>query len=456
MNDSTRRRFRRGLVWFRADLRLEDAVALHAALAQCETVVPVYVWDPLWEGEWSRDWPWQAPAPRPDWGRMSPARMRFLAESVADLRRGLALRGAMLDERVGDSAEVCARLVRDGDFDGGVFAERGHAPEEWAQERALERALAGRAGCHWVEGRTLLHPEDLPFEVDALPPVFTSFRNKVERAWRVRESLPPPAEVPVPGSWVAGPPRFAEGALPGPGPAGPDPRGLLRFEGGESAGQARLRHYIGSGALAHYKQTRNGLLGPDDASRLAPWLSVGALSPRQVYEAVRAFEAQHGATEDTYWMVFELLWRDYFRFAAMQSGPDLFRKPALGGRHARARQAFASWCAGTTGDDFVDANMRELAATGYMTNRGRQNVASFLIHDLGVPWTWGAAWFEHHLLDFDVASNTGNWQYIAGVGADPRPQRRFNTAKQASDYDPNGAYRRHWLTPTPPFTPPQP
>ena len=108
-------------------------------------------------------------------------------------------------------------------------------------------------------------------------------------------------------------------------------------------------------------------------------------------------------------------------------------------------QAFQRWVDGTTGDDFVDAGMRELAATGFSSNRARQNLASYLIHDMGLDWRYGAAYFESQLLDYDPASNWANWAYIAGVGTDPRPIRRFNTVKQANDYDPEGAFRNYWL-----------
>jgi len=441
----TPKQYRRGLVWFRADLRLDDAVALHAALDRCEEVVPVYVWDPLWEGEWSADWPRMGRTGALGWGRMSARRRRFLEESVSGLRAGLEARGGGLWELDGPAGEVLARAAAAWGCDGGVFAARGHCPEEAAQEAALGQRLP----CHWEEGLTLLHPDDLPFDVADLPPVFTSFRHKVERRWEVRDPLPAPAHVPVPGEGLP-----AAVALRATAPLAVDGRSLFPFPGGEPHAWARMAHFLeGSGAIAHYKQTRNGLLAIDDASRLSPYLAVGALSPRRLHAEIRAFEARHGATEDTYWMIFELLWRDYFRFAAMQAGPALFRKPPKGSGDSRARRAFESWCAGTTGHAWVDAHMRELAATGYMTNRGRQNVASYLVHDLGVSWTWGAAWFEHHLLDFDAASNTGNWQYLAGVGADPRPQRKFNMEKQAADYDPDGAYRRRWQDRAPDPTP---
>jgi deoxyribodipyrimidine photo-lyase len=145
------------------------------------------------------------------------------------------------------------------------------------------------------------------------------------------------------------------------------------------------------------------------------------------------------------------LWRDHFRWLHLKHGRALYRASGLARtppdrplRHDAAK--FARWCQGRTGQPFIDAGMRELAATGYLSNRLRQNVASYLIHDLNGDWRAGAAWFEAQLLDYDVYSNQGNWLYLSGRGTDPRASRRFNPDKQARDYDPDGAYRRLWGT----------
>jgi deoxyribodipyrimidine photo-lyase len=145
--------------------------------------------------------------------------------------------------------------------------------------------------------------------------------------------------------------------------------------------------------------------------------------------------------------VFELLWRDYFRFAAKKYGRSIFYSSGLPGKKGptpRESEGFMKWCMGQTGNSFVDANMREMLHTGYMSNRGRQNVASYLCHDQRVDWTWGAAWFESRLIDYDVSSNWLNWSYVAGVGLDPRPNRYFHVEAQAQRYDPAGTYRQLW------------
>jgi deoxyribodipyrimidine photo-lyase len=209
-----------------------------------------------------------------------------------------------------------------------------------------------------------------------------------------------------------------------------------------------LRQYFGR-ALAHtYKLSRNGLIGVDYSTKFSPWLACGALSARVVCAALRQFEAAHGANDGTYWIWFELMWRDYFRFLHLQHGVALYRAQGLSslGQPGHDAHRFEAWCHARTGEPLVDAGMTELSATGYLSNRLRQIVASYLVHDLGCDWRAGAAWFEAQLIDYDVYSNQRNWLYIAGRGTDPRNGRRFNLQRQMRDHDPDGAYRRLWAT----------
>jgi deoxyribodipyrimidine photo-lyase len=162
---------------------------------------------------------------------------------------------------------------------------------------------------------------------------------------------------------------------------------------------------------------------------------------------LKQFESEQGANEGSYWLWFELLWRDYFRVLHLKYGKQLYCASGLNQSEKPIHNArgFGHWCSGTTGESIVDAGMRELSATGYLSNRLRQVVASYLIYDLHSDWRAGAAWFESQLLDYDVYSNQGNWLYIAGRGTDPRGGRRFNPQKQAQDHDANGSYRALWL-----------
>lgn len=420
------------ILWFRNDLRVADNPALDVAVKSGAPVLPIYIFDPLF---WTAE-------------RASDRRRKFQLESLRDLAQALENLGSGLRIRSGNPAEILLHLA--GEFGAqDVYATREHTTEEVQREAQVAEVLT----LHLEEGMTLVHPEDLPFELQQLPDVFTRFRNKVEKDWVVCDSLLAPQSIFSPKGWCSDEIEFLAVA--------DDSRGVLPFEGGAKAAHDRLTHYFWTKKrLAVYKKTRNGLLGADYSSKFSPWLANGCISPREVYDEIQRFEEEVERNESTYWLVFELLWRDYFRFVAMRHGPRLFWKSGIkpvenrkgdvgpGASDNRAMRAFESWKTGHTQDAFVNANMRELQATGFMSNRGRQNVASYLVHDLGVDWRWGAAYFEQQLIDYDPASNWGNWAYIAGVGNDPRPNRKFNTRSQAERYDPDGKYIAHWSQPT--------
>jgi deoxyribodipyrimidine photo-lyase len=428
------------LVWLRNDLRLDDHEPLRLAAAE-GPVIPVCCIDPRQFG--------LLPSGVPKTGAH---RAAFLLEGLTTLRESLRERGGELLVRQGRPEEVLPALARET----GARTLRFHeevASEETTIEAEVEAALhplGVRVLGHW--GHTLYHVDDLPFDLDALPDTFTTFRKRVEASCRVRPPVDAPARIPAPPGLDAGRiPTLAELGLATPVR---DPRARWHPLGGELAGRMRLDTWMfDHDRLRTYKSTRNGMLEVDDSSRLSPWLAQGSLSPRRVWSAAQRYEAERGASDETYWLVFELLWRDYFRFVAAAQGDAIFRASGLQGLpfpwrtldDADARHDFDAWRDGRTGFPLVDAAMRELAATGWMSNRGRQNVVSFLTKNLGVDWRAGAEWFESQLLDYDVASNWGNWTYGAGVGNDARGFRFFNLHKQANEYDPEGAYVRHWL-----------
>jgi deoxyribodipyrimidine photo-lyase len=428
---------RRILVWLRNDLRLHDHEPLHAALASGAVPVVVYCFDPRQFGTTAFGF-----------AKTGPFRARFVIECVADLRESLRALGSDLLVRVGKPEEVIPGLVQQLEI-GALHCSAEVTSEERAVESALAEALRPlgvRLSTFW--GATLYHPEDLPFPVESVPEVFTEFRKRVEDRATVRPAYPRPERLPpLPPVEPGAIPSLADFGLAAPAH---DPRAVLEFRGGERPGLARLDDYFWKhGHLKNYKLTRNGLLGADYSSKFSPWLAQGCLSPRHVYEQIQAYERQRVKNDSTYWLVFELLWRDYFRFIAVKHGDRLFYRSGLRGLRLawkEDRERFDAWCCGQTGFPFVDANMRELAATGFMSNRGRQNVASFLTKNLGIDWRRGAEWFEAWLVDYDVTSNWGNWNYTAGVGNDARGFRYFHILKQARDYDPEGLYVKHWLT----------
>jgi deoxyribodipyrimidine photo-lyase len=302
----------------------------------------------------------------------------------------------------------------------------------------------------------MLDPDRLPMSISELPEVFSPFRRKVEKQWSVPEPLPTPKQLPpLPDAVEASDLAAAFFQAFGASTLADDPRCSFRFTGGTAAAEERLRRWIwDEDRLRRYKDTRNGMLGADFSSRFSPWLADGSLSARRVDAAIRHYEQERVANESTYWLRFEMLWRDFFQFLAAKHPRSLFHRGGLAGRDPvdrihgpQADAAFRQWCEGRTGDRLVDACMRELAATGWMSNRGRQNAASFLIHDLGVDWRRGAAWFEHLLVDYDPASNAGNWSSIAGLGR--KAGHRFDTDRQAWTYDRKDRFQNHWLTEQP-------
>ncbi|CAE6403063.1 unnamed protein product [Rhizoctonia solani] len=400
------------------------------------------------------------------------------------------------------------RFQERGDIIEGVWLQQESASEEITVERRLSRALERlKTVLHLESGaRTLVHASDLPFQMPSqLPDVFTTFRKRVEglNDNMVRQVLPDPSK----GEWRPFPAlehdiskapffvlpndvtedRLIE-QLTAPLVTEPTPGDTnhvhevaycevvgtaFPFRGGESAARQRLDYYFGGVGVGDdcpattYKETRNGLLGSDYSTKFSPYLTFGCLSAREIAARCDDLEDRlreagkltDAARKNIYWIKFELLWRDYMFFVNIKYGNDLFKPQgllrAVSPKDAKAESHWTqwedrddklrAWFEGRTGVPFVDACMRELTATGYMSNRGRQNVASYLAKDLYFDWRIGAEFFESFLLDYDPASNYGNWAYVAGVGNDPREGRKFNVIKQAKDYDPDGDFVKHWV-----------
>ena len=231
-----------------------------------------------------------------------------------------------------------------------------------------------------------------------------------------------------------------------------DPRSAFPFAGDEASGLARLRHYcLESDGLRHYKQRRNGLVGTEFSSKFSPYLAIGSLSVRRIWQTVLDYQGHCGADEGSEWLKQELLWREFFLWTAQLHGASFGAPGGLQNRRSEAiedRELFARWCRGHSGHPLIDAQLNELRTTGYLSNRGRQWVASHFINELRLPWTWGARYFEWWLIDAQPALNTGNWSYLAGVGNDPRsfngPPRRFDLERQVRLYDPEEMHRKRW------------
>ncbi|KAJ4707670.1 Cryptochrome DASH chloroplastic/mitochondrial [Melia azedarach] len=436
------------IVWFRNDLRVLDNEVLFKAWVSSEKVLPVYCVDPrLFQTTYYFGFQ-----------KTGALRAQFLMECLADLRTNLMNRGLNLLIQHGRPEEIIPSLAESFGAHT-VYAQKETCSEEINVERLVRKNLQqvvlssqsedkflNHPKLQLIWSATLYHMDDIPFNPGTLPDVYTQFRKSVEAKCIVRgcvripTSLGPPPSV---GDW---------GSIPSVDQLGLQLQKVsrgMKFVGGESAALSRVHEYFWKqDLLSVYKETRNGMLGPDYSTKFSPWLASGSISPRYIYEEVKRYECERLANQSTYWVLFELIWRDYFRFISLKYGNSLFH---LGGprkleyKWSQDQKLFESWKDGCTGYPLVDANMKELSTTGFMSNRGRQIVCSFLVRDMGIDWRMGAEWFECCLLDYDPCSNYGNWTYGAGVGNDPREDRYFSIPKQAETYDPEGEYVAYWL-----------
>ncbi len=400
---------RRPIVLFNRDLRVHDHLALHTAVQQAEHVLPLFVLDPELLGG-------------------SANRTAVLLDCVTDLRAALRQRGGDLVVASGDPVEETIRLATEHGADA-VLASADVTPHGVRREARLAQACRD-ARLEWrtFPGVTVIPAGQLtPARGDHYR-VFTPYW----RAWRStprRPVLGAPRRVEVPAG-------VAAGRIPGrdrlvDGRASPD---LLR--GGESVARERLRAW-GRSALGRYAQHHHDL-DADDTSRLSAYLHFGCVSPLEI--ATRL-----GDRDDAEPFLRQLCWRDFHHqvtAAFDRIATEDYR--SRGDRWRRGEHDLEAWTSGRTGYPIVDAGMRQLQREGWMHNRARLITASFLTKDLYLDWRAGARHFMRWLVDGDVASNSGNWQWVAGTGSDTRPNRVFNPLRQAERFDPDGEYvRRH-------------
>ena len=377
------------VVLFTRDLRVHDNPALAAAAREADRVVPLFVRDERLLSASAR-------------------RAALLEEALADLDASLRRLGAALVVRQGDAVAETVRVAAETGAEAVFCAEDVSA---YAQTR--ERQLAEAVDLRTHPGITVVPPGLLrPADRDCYV-VFTPYhRAWAAASWRTPEEPPPRLRLP-------------DGLEPGT-PAGAG-------GGGESAARTRLEEWL-AGGDAQYAE-RSDDLAADATSRLSIPLHLGLLSPLEVARRSRSAP-----------LVRQLAWRDFFAQLHAAKPWTARRDLHEGARRWREdAHGLAAWKEGLTGYPVVDAGMRQLAATGWMHNRARLVTASFLTKDLGVDWREGARHFSELLLDGDVASNTGNWQWVAGTGADTRPGRIFNPTLQGKRFDPSGEYVRRWV-----------
>lgn len=412
---------KKGIYWFTTDLRLDDNPALKMAAEAMDQLLFVYSVDIPVRLSHLQVGP-----------SISQNRQVFLSESLHCLNEQLQDLGQHLVVIENTQPEM-ARLIDD---HGITHIYRN------SDQHALDSADWLKIQTHYpqinfseVSNNRLFRLEQFPFELGELPDSFSKFRRKAEKL-QIDSPLSPPNHLPTP---ITDP-------LPWP-QLGQASEAQTLFKGGEIAGVRHMETYFQSDLPSTYKQTRNGLDGMDYSTKFSPWLAQGCLSARRIIHRLNQYQDQVVSNDSTYWIYFELLWREYFQWYAEKHGEQMIAFSGIKDRSPNTSfypERFQKWCQGTTPYPIVNACMRQLKATGYMSNRGRQLVASCFVHELSLDWRYGAAYMEQQLVDFDLGSNWGNWQYLAGVGADPRGHRQFDLNKQTQIYDPKQQFINHW------------
>ena len=428
------------LLWFSRDLRLTDNPALDAAVRR-GAVLPVFIDD-------TADAANHAPGGASRW---------WLHGSLESLAADLRGRGATLILRRGPAGAVIDALVAESGADA-VYWNRRYEPWAMARSEKIKSSLKARG----LEARSfnatlLAEPGRLATQKGEPYRVFTPFRRALQALDGLDAAVTAPRTIPGPAR-IPPSDDLAHWNLR---PSRPDWAAGLRaqWEPGESSAQVRLERFL-AGAVARYAEQRN-LPGTPGTSQLSPHLHFGEIGPRQVWRAVRARApagngtrdatddagAAHASGSDTY--LSEIAWRE-FSYHLLFHFPQLPEAPLRPEFNAfpwdENPGALRAWQRGQTGYPIVDAGMRELWHTGWMHNRVRMIVASFLVKDLLVDWRAGAAWFWDTLVDADLASNSASWQWVSGCGADAAPYFRvFNPALQGAKFDPAGHYVRRWV-----------
>ncbi|MBP6181376.1 DASH family cryptochrome [Flavobacterium sp.] len=424
----------KGLVWFRNDLRVHDNESLTNAIQENDTVIAVYCFDPR-----------HFEQTRFGFKKTEKFRAKFLIESVTSLRQNLEKLNIPLLVYHQKPEDCIPEIVTRNEINSVYFQEEWTSEEIEALEN-IKSKISGSVSFKATYNQFLFHPEDIPFEIQSIPNVFTQFRNQCEKSIKVRPEL---AVQPMSKeNWTTN-----ETVIPTMETLGftdfeMDSRTAFPFRGGENEALKRLQNYFWeTKKLSVYKLTRNGLIGTDFSSKFSPWLANGSISAKTIYWEIVKYEQEVEKNDSTYWLNFELIWRDYFKYVSMKNGNSIFK---IGGILDKKydwknnQLAIKNWINGTTEEPFVNANMIELQQTGWMSNRGRQNVGSYFAKNLLLDWRIGAAYFEAMLIDYDVHSNYGNWMYVSGIGNDPR-DRKFNIKLQAENYDGQSKFQKLWL-----------
>ncbi len=422
----------KSVYWFRSDLRINDNLALNKAIDNSKHILFIYIDD---ENNY-RQTSWE-------FLRMGEHRKIFINQGISNLDKILKNYGHSLHLFKGNTIEILKKITQEHFIDT-VFCEEIYASEEKKQIESLKNL---GINVNLTFQSSLFNLEQLPFDLNDMPNVFTKFRKLIEQNQikpnspnRLSENISNLLPITIDNTEIKL--QKTEDYKQSSFPISQD-----NFMGGEINARASIKKYFQSNFPLSYKDTRNNLIGINFSTKFSPWLALGFISARQIYSYLKEYELAFIANESTYWIFFELLWRDFFRFIFIKYGDYFFYKSGLGLNPIKIKhnvKSFLAWSQGETPNSFINAGMIELNKTGFLSNRMRQITASYLVNELSCDWRSGAAWFESQLIDYDVYSNYGNWAYIAGCGTDPRGGRHFNIEKQRQTYDPEGDYQKMW------------
>ncbi|UJF17565.1 DASH family cryptochrome [Vibrio sp. SS-MA-C1-2] len=422
-----------GIYWFSNDLRCHDNRLLNLATQTVDVLICIYCLPKItpFLKHFSQQMHFGA------------QKLRFQHQSLIQLQHDLQQRKQHLLIYQQTPSEVIASLIKELSVSD-LFCHY-HAGYDEQQQQLKVTTRYPSLTVHKYENSTILTESQLPYPLTEIPRTFTQFRKSIESI----ATLPPIKEQAIYPHYLIpktisplnlDEPTFIESSRQKKDQE-------LYFQGGEQAALAHIEHYFSGSYASSYKETRNEFDGINNSTKFSLWLANGNLSVRLIKQRLEEYELQKGANQSTYWILFELLWREFFYWQALKNSQQLFLTPnsqRLKRLTPHQQLNLTAWQKGKTPSTLINACLNQLNETGYLSNRGRQLVGSYLIHELQIDWRFGAAYFETQLIDYDVASNWGNWQYLAGLGAAPNGSHQFDIIQQAQRYDPKGHFTKKW------------
>ena len=420
------------LVWFRNNMRVEDNSSLTKAINNSENVIGFINIDPK-----------NFLSTKYGFKKTEKYRVKFLLETISDLKSQLDKLNISLIITHKDFGQSINEIINQFEVTS-IYTQT-----EWTRDELKEESFIPEE-INLIKDfdQFLFSPNDVRSLYDNIPRGFSNFRKKCEKYLSVNDTLSIPKSLnsdnkisidyPIPSLSDLG---FKDFEV--------HKDSVFRFKGGETNAKNRIRNYFfETRNVSKYKLTRNGLIGEDYSSKFSPWLANGSVSVKYIFKLLKEYEKEVEKNDSTYWLYFELIWRDFFKYVSMQHKDKFFNKDGIYGEDKEwsdDKDVLFNWISGKTNEPFVNANMIELSQTGFMSNRGRQNVSNYLTKELKIDWRIGAEYFESMLIDYDVHSNYGNWLYNAGIGNDSMPFRKFNPKLQSERYDPDKLYEKIWL-----------